>query len=339
MAHQHGRKPQQKIMNTIEFAKTGVEISEMCLGTMMFGGRCDEAESARVLDTAMDHGVTFVDTASMYVDGVTETILGRIMKGKRDKLFLGSKVVESVEPAWIAQSLDESLSRLQTDYLDLYMIHWPRESMAIAPMMQALNEAVVAGKTRFIGCCNFPAWLFAHCNAVAATNGWAQFVNNQIPYNLIERGVEVEVLPQAEATNIAITTYRSLCLGLLAGKYTPGQPLPADSRGQTDKRIALWLEKYNDAFVGFNKFAAERDLHPAQLALAWVRHSPGVAAPIVGVSSERQLHASLAAFDVALSADEYTELTDLFAATMVKEESGGSFAPLRRSMTLVQRGQ
>ena len=242
MGLRHGRK--RKHMNTIEFANTGVTVSEMCLGTMMFGNRSDEAESARILDTAIEHGVTFIDTAAMYVDGTTEEILGRIMQGKRDRLFVGTKVVGNMEPAWITQSLDESLARMQTDYVDLYMIHWPHEQMAIEPMMGALNEAVTAGKARFIGCCNFPAWLFAHCNAVAAANGWAQLVNNQIPYNLIERGAEVEVLPQAEATNIAITTYRSLCLGLLAGKYTPGEPLPEDSRGQTDKRVALWLDRY-----------------------------------------------------------------------------------------------
>lgn len=322
-------------MNTIEFANTGVEVSEMCLGTMMFGDRCDEAESARILDTAIDHGVTFIDTAAAYVGGTTEEILGRIMQGKRDKLFIGTKVTKNVDPAWITQSLDESLTRMQVDYVDLYMIHWPRQQMAIEPMMEALNKAVEAGKTRFIGCCNFPAWLLAHCNAVAASNSWAQMVNNQIPYNLFERGAEVEVLPQAAATNIAITTYRSLALGLLAGKYKPSEPLPEDSRGQTDKRVPLWLDRYSDALTGFNQFAADRNLHPAQLAATWVRHSPGVAAPIVGVSSERQLHASLEAFDVELSAEEYTELTNMFSATEVKEESGGNFAPLRRSMTLV----
>ncbi len=322
-------------MNTIEFANTGVEVSQMCLGTMMFGDRCDEAESARILDTAVDHGVTFVDTAAAYVGGETEKILGRIIKGKRDKLFIGTKVTKNVDPDWITQSLDESLERMQLEHVDLFMIHWPRQNMAIAPMMEALNKAVEAGKTRYIGCCNFPAWLLAHCNAVAASNGWAQFVNNQIPYNLFERGAEVEVLPQAAATNIAITTYRSLALGLLAGKYKPGEPLPEDSRGQTDERVPLWLDKYSDALKGFNQFAADRDLHPAQLAATWVRHSPGVAAPIVGVSSERQLHASLKAFDVELSAEEYKHLTDLFAATAVQEESGGNFAPLRRTFDLV----
>jgi len=321
-------------MNKITFASSDVEISEMCLGTMMFGDRCDEAESARILDSAASRGVTFIDTAAAYCGGLTEEILGRILKGRRHDLFVGTKVTRTTDADWISQSLDESLGRLQTDYVDFFMIHWPRENMQIEPMMQALNDAVVAGKTRFVGCCNFPAWLLAHCNAVAQRNGWAQLVGNQIPYNLIERGAEVEVIPQAAAENIAITTYRSLLLGLLAGKYQPGEALPTDSRGQSDDRIAAWLEKFGDGIGQFNQFAADRDLHPAQLAVAWVRHSPGVAAPIVGVSSERQLLASIDAFDVSLSADDYATITAMFD-TAVKEESGGNFVPLRRAFNLI----
>ncbi len=322
-------------MNTVQFANSGEKVSEMCLGTMMFGDRCDEAESALILDTAFAQGVTFIDTAAMYCGGVTEEILGRIMQGKRKDLFVTTKVTKTVAADWVTESLEESLARLQTDYVDMYMIHWPRELMAVEPMMRALNEAVVAGKTRFIGCCNFPAWLLAHCNAVAAKNNWAQMINNQIPYNLIERGVEVEVIPQAIADNIAITTYRSLALGLLAGKYQPGQPIPSDSRGQNDPRIAQWLDQFSDAFIGFNQMAKDKNLHPAQLAVAWVRHSPGVTAPLVGVSSQRQLQASIDAFDVSLSDEEYTYLTELFKATEVQEISGGNFGPLRRATNLV----
>ncbi|MEO1289187.1 MAG: aldo/keto reductase [Chloroflexota bacterium] len=116
-------------MKQIEFANTDVQVSEMCLGTMMFGDRCDEAESASILNTALDNGVTFIDTAASYCNGVTEEILGRIIKGKREQLFLGSKVTRKTDADWILESIDESLARLQTDYLDLYMIHWPRENM------------------------------------------------------------------------------------------------------------------------------------------------------------------------------------------------------------------
>jgi len=214
------------------------------------------------------------------------------------------------------------------------MIHWPHAEMNVPAMMEALNQGVVQGKVRYVGCCNFPAWLLAHCNAVAQENGWAKLRCNQIPYNIIERGVEVEVLPQAIAEDIAITVYRPLLMGVLAGKYHPGQPIPEDSRGFTDKRVSDWLARFGAGIESFYQFAADRNLHPAQLAVAWVRKSPGVASPISGVSSLGQLQASIDAMDVELSDDEYAEVTAMFDTAM-KEESGGNFSNLRRVNDLV----
>lgn len=321
-------------MKTIEYSNSGEQVSEMCLGTMMFGDRCDQAESDRILNTSIDQGVTFIDTAAMYCKGETESILGRIMQGKRDQLFLGTKVLSKTAPSDFASSMDESLTRLQTDHVDLYMIHWPHAQMDTTAMMEALNALVVQGKTRYVGCCNFPAWLVAHCNAIAQRNGWAQLTCNQIPYNVVERGVEVEVLPQAVADKIAITVYRPLLMGMLAGKYSAGKPIPEDSRGYTDKRVANWLEKFGDALTKFDQFAADRKLHPAQLAISWVRHSEGVTSPIVGVSSLGQLQATIDAFNVDLSDAEYDEVTEMFGCA-VQEESGGNFSNLRRAMDLV----
>ena len=322
-------------MNYVPFGATGVTVSEFCLGTMMFGDRCDQAESDRILGTAIDNGVTFIDTAAMYVNGGTETILGHILKGRRDQLFVATKV-NYIEPEIIRSSIDESLQRLQLDAVDLYLLHWPKPGMNPTAMMAALNDVVQAGKARFVGCCNYPAWLLAHMNSIADRNGWPRLVCNQIPYNPIERGVEVEVLPQALAENIAITVYRPLAWGIFAGKYKPGAPLPDDSRGTNDPRIPRWLEKYGDGVNRFLQFAADRNLHPAQLAVAWLCHSPAVTTPIIGVSSERQLHASLAAFDVKLSDADYAEVTAMFD-TAVKEEAGGAFVGLRRDFSLVQR--
>ena len=321
-------------MNYVPFGATGVTVSELCLGTMMFGDRCDQAEADRILATAMAQGVNFIDTAAMYVNGGTETILGNILKGRRDQLFVATKV-NNIDPQVIRSSLDESLQRLQLDYVDLYMLHWPKPGMDTTAMMAALNDVVQAGKARFVGCCNYPAWLLAHMNSIADRNGWPRLVCNQIPYNPIERGVEVEVLPQALAEKIAITVYRPLAFGIFAGKYTPGSTIPEDSRGATDVRIPRWLEKYGDGIQRFLEFAADRKLHPAQLVVAWLRHSPAVTNPIIGVSSERQLHASLAAFDVNLSDAEYAEVTGMFD-TAVKEEAGGAFAGLRRDFNLVK---
>ena len=321
-------------MNYVPFASTGVPVSELCLGTMMFGDRCDLAESDRILGMAIDHGVTFVDTAAMYVNGGTEEILGKILKGRRDGLFIATKVHKGVDADSIRTSIDESLRRLQLDAVDLYLIHWPKPGMNPPEMMEALADVVKAGKARFVGCCNYPAWLLAHSNAIAAANGWPQLVCNQVPYNLIERGVEVEILPQALAENIAITCYRPLIFGLLAGKYQPGAAIPEDSRGVKDERVPRWLSKYGAGIERFNAFAAAKGLHPAQLAVAWQRYSPAVTTPIIGVSSARQLEASLGAFAVTLTDTEYAEVTGYFD-TAVKEEAGGAFVPLRRELHLI----
>ena len=320
-------------MQTVKFGKTNEFVSEMCLGTMMFGSRCDEAESDRILSSAMDCGVNFIDTAWTYNGGDTEKILGRITRGKRDQLFIVTKTTNT-DPATIFSNINDSLQRMQTDHVDMLLMHWPRQGMQPFEMMQALADVVQQGKARFIGASNFPAWLLAHCNAIAERNSWPQLVCNELPYNLLERGIEVEILPQAVVEDIAIMIYRPLLMGLLAGKYHPDRQMPDDSRGKTDERIQKWLADYADGFRAFAQFAADHDLHPAQLAVAWLRYSPAVTTPIIGVSSERQLEASLDAFEVDLTDTQYAEVTAMFDAE-VKEVTGGSFPGLRRMLDLV----
>lgn len=321
-------------MEYIAFGTTGEHVSRLCLGTMMFGDRTDKAEADRILGSAIEQGVTFIDTAAMYCDGLTESILGEICQGRRDKLFVATKVHKGVDAASIASSIDESLARLRMDHVDLYLIHWPRQGMQPESMMRALDEVVRAGKARFVGCCNYPAWLFAHSNAIAERNGWAKLVSNQLPYNLIERGIEVEILPQALAENVAITIYRPLLIGILAGKYQPGAPLAADSRGESDPRIPAWLDRYGAALDGFAAFAADHGVHPAHVALAWLLLSPSVTSVIGGVSRLDQLQPQIDACSFTLTDEEYEQLSALFDSA-VKEEAGGAFPGLRRDLQLL----
>jgi aryl-alcohol dehydrogenase-like predicted oxidoreductase len=323
-------------MQQVLFADSGIEVSELCLGTMMFGARCDEAESDRILGSALDHGVNFIDTAAMYANGVTEEILGRIMAGRRDQLFLTTKVAKGVDAASILSGIDESLARMQTDYVDLYLIHWPVPGMQPVEMMEALGQVVAAGKARYVGCCNYPAWLLAHSNAIAAANGWPRLVCNQIAYNVIERGVEVEILPQAVAEQIAITAYRPLAQGLLTGKYRWGRPLPENTRGQTSAQIITWLSQHGDGVERFLRLAERYGVHPVTLAVAWVRHSPAVTAPIIGVSSLAQFEQTVAAFDFDLDAEQYAEVTYCFD-TEVKEEGLQRFPGLKYNFPRLRR--
>jgi aryl-alcohol dehydrogenase-like predicted oxidoreductase len=320
-------------MRQVPFGKTGAKVSQMCLGTMMFGKRTDEAEADRIVAAALEAGVNFLDTAAMYCEGATEEILGRVLQSRRNKLFLATKVHRGIDYEAVAGSIGESLRRLRTDRVDLYMIHWPKKGMKVVEVMRALNDVVKAGKARFVGCCNYPAWLFSRSNAIAAANGWPELVCNQVPYNPVERGVEVEVLPQAAAEGSAITIYRPLLMGLLAGKYRPGSPIPADSRGQTDDRMMPWLTRYADGVRCLFDMAERRKVSPAHVAIAWVRGCPAVTCPIVGVSRLDQFADGVRAFDLELTAEEREAISRAFGAE-VKEEAGGAYPGLRRELNL-----
>lgn len=321
-------------MDTVRLGKTHEIVSAMCLGTLRWGDTCNEHEADRILGAAIEYGVTFIDTAPMYCQGRTEEILGRILTNRRDALFVATKVHKGIDARSIRTSIDESLTRLRLDHVDLYLIHWPAPGMRPREVMQALDAVVKQGKARYVGCCNYPAWLYAHSNALAERNGWPQLTCNQVPYNLIERGIEVEILPQAVAEQVAILTYRPLVMGLLAGRFRVGEPFTARPGSLRDARTAAWLEKYGPALEAVIRFAAERGRHPAHIATAWLRHSPGVTAAVMGVSTEKQLHETVGAFDFRLTDDEYAQVTALFD-TAVKEEAGGKFPDLRRSLDLL----
>ncbi|MCX5661460.1 MAG: aldo/keto reductase [Planctomycetota bacterium] len=325
-------------MKRVPLGSTGVDVSQLCLGTMMFGDRTDEAEAGRIVDLALGSGVDFFDTAAVYAGGKTEEILGRLLKGRRDRVFLATKVNVgngSEYPAQIAASLEASLQRLQTDRVDLFLLHWARADMDPPAIMAELAKVVRAGKARFIGCCNFPAWTFAHFNAVATSIGAPKLINNQLPYNLIERGIEVEILPQAVAEKIAITCYRPLMAGVLAGKYIPGQPAPADARATTDERIPKWLAENAGGVTHLLNLAKAKGVPPSHVAIAWLKSRVGVTCPIIGVSKLAQLQDAIAAFSLELTADEQQALAASFA-TEVKEVSQ-FYGPLRRSYSLLKK--
>ncbi len=320
-------------MNYVSFGTADVKVSEMCLGTMMFGERCDQKRSSEIMRAALDGGVNFFDTASAYCRGRTEEIVGRGIKEYRDQIFLASKVA-GVDAKRIAESIDESLTRLGTDYLDLYQIHWPRKGMRVGEMMEALDKVVQSGKARFVGCSNYPAWVLERSNGYARLHGLARMVSHQLSYNLLERGVEVEVLPMAKTENIAVMVYRPIAMGILAGKYIPGQPIPEDSRARTDERIVKWLDSYGEGVLRLKAFAEDRGVSMFDVSVGWVRSSPAVTCPIIGVSSLSQLEKSFKTFDFTLSSDERAEVSSFFD-TEVKEVSGGNYGPLRRNLDLV----
>ena len=209
--------------------------------------------------------------------------------------------------------------------------------MRPAEVMEALNQVVVQGKSRYVGCCNYPAWLLAHSNSIARDNGWAPLICNQLAYNPVERGIELENLPQALAEKVAITAYRPLLGGLLAGKYAAGgEPLPKGSRAASDTRLLTWLVSYGDELEKFSHLARDAGLLPAQLAIAWVRKSVAVTAPIVGVRSLSQLKSSTEAFRTDLSQELYDRVCQLFP-TQLREEGFQRFPGLKYNFPRLRR--
>lgn len=331
-------------MNYIPFLDPSQKVSKICLGTMTFADKCDLDASVAVVNAGLDAGINFFDTAPMYANGVAEEYLGKALAGKRNDVIITTKVHAGLDEATIVSSIEDSLRRLRTDHVDLYLIHWPLKGMNLAEMMKALAKVVRDGKSRYVGCCNFPAWLLASSNAVAVENGWPKLRCNQIAYNLIERGVEIEVLPQAITDGIFITAYRPLAVGLLAGTFEPGKPLSEGKRGSTDSRVITWLSQHGGSIERFLGFCKRRNLSPAQVALAWIMRCPAISCPIAGASSPGQVKEAASSVELALDADAYEELTALFD-TDVKEEGLQRFPGmkynyprLRRTLYLATKG-
>jgi aryl-alcohol dehydrogenase-like predicted oxidoreductase len=234
----------------------------------------------------------------------------------------------------ILRGVEASLRRLATDRVDLLYIHWPFERMDLEEMARAVESLVASGKVLYTACSNFPAWLLVRSMWIQDVNGFARFSAGQYPYNLIERGLEIEILPAAAALGVAVVVYRPLCVGLLTGKYVGGAP--ADSRGATDERVARWGTKYADGIRRLVAFAQARGASAADVATNWVTSHPAVTAAIVGISRLEQLEANLKGFEWQLTPSERDEVTSFFP-TEVQEEAGGRFPSWRRSFDIVPR--
>lgn len=328
-------------MKYVHLGNSNVIVSEFCLGTMMFGGKTGPDESVRIIRRAVDAGVNFVDTADVYNAGRSEEIVGQGLQGIRDRVVLASKVGmnmgegpndKGISRFHIVRAVEASLKRLGTDRIDLYYIHWPTTAMNLEEMVRALEDLIRQGKVLYPAFSNFPAWLMTRTMWLQDVGGCAPMVAGQYPYNLIERGLEVEVLPAAKALGVGIVTYRPLSAGALTGKYLDG--VPAESRGASDDRLAPWSERYREGIQRLASMAQERGLTTADGAIAWVRSHPAVTAPIVGVSTMEQLEANLKGFDWEMTPEEREALATAFGSE-VKEEAGGNFPTWRRSYDIV----
>jgi aryl-alcohol dehydrogenase-like predicted oxidoreductase len=305
---------------------SGLIVSRIALGMMSYGdtSRRDwhlDAEAAEpIVRRAAEAGVTFFDTADMYDDGASERVTGQLLSkvfSKREDYVLASKVYYPTGPGsndrglsrkHIMAAIDASLGRLNTDYLDLYQIHRWDDATPIDETMTALHDLVRAGKVRYLGASSMFAWQFAKAQHAASTAGLTSFVSMQNHYNLAYREEEREMIPQCVDQGVGVIPYSPLARGLLAGTRERGGQ-PATQRAAADPLAAdTYTDDDFDVVDVLRQVAQDRDLPPAQIALAWLLHKPGVTAPIVGATKPRHLDDALAAVDVTLASDEIARL-------------------------------
>ena len=313
--------------------RTGLKVSELCLGTMTFGWGADKPTSHAIMNRAFEAGINFFDTADIYsswaegnAGGVAETWIGEWLDGKdRSQIVIATKVRgrmwegpngEGLSRVHIMQAVEDSLRRLGTDYIDLYQAHWPDEETPLEETLRAFDDLIHQGKVRYIGCSNYPAWLLMKALWISDVRGLARYESLQPHYNLVHREeFEGELKPLCEDQRLGVIPYSPLAGGFLTGKYRRGQGIPAGSRGETSQRVKSYLTDSNfDLLDRMAEIAEEHGKTIAQVALAWLLSQPVITAPIVGARTLEQLEESLGAIGFRLTASEMKVLDEASAA-------------------------
>jgi len=318
----------------VRFGRTGLRVSQLCLGTMTFGVQCDEAVSRAILDRAAAAGITFLDTADVYplggtaeTVGRTESILGGWLRGRRQNFIVATKGYGATGPnPWdqglsrkhLLDAIDASLTRLGTDYVDLYQIHHPDPHTPMDETLGALDAIVTSGKARYVGCSNLPAWETARALGRSDVLRLARFTSVQPRYNLLFRQIERDLLPLCAAEGLAVIPYNPLAGGFLSGKHRREGGPTAGTRftlGTAAKRYQerYWREREFETVEELRALAAEAGMSMAQLALAWVLANPVITSPIVGASRPDQLDDVVAVAGKSLAPDLKTRLDELTA--------------------------
>ncbi len=310
-------------MRYAKLGKTGLKVSRLALGCMTIGDQTDEAASTRIIQHAFDKGVTLFDTAPSYVRGRSEEILGKALKSKRDQAVLATKVRGKMgTPFWavdlsrkhIIESVEASLRRLQTDFIDLLQLHRFDDETPLEETLSALDDMVRQGKVRYVGCSNFAAWQLCKALWVSDRRSWARLVSVQPLYNMSLRYHETELLPLCEAEGVGVICYNPIGGGFLTGKYVRGQQPAADTRFALRPfyQDRYWSDENFDKLERVKAIAVERGRSLVDTAIGYVLKHPAMTSAIVGVTSMEQLDQSLKAVDVDLSDEECGAINQLW---------------------------
>lgn len=308
-------------MNYQWLGRTGVRVSQLCFGTMSFGGDADAGESARMYAACRDEGINFFDCADGYSGGTAEKILGDLMAGERDELVIASKCAVPMGPdinarganrRHILQAVEASLRRLNTDRLDVLFMHRWDPWTPLEETLRALENLVTQGKVLYLGASNYAAWQVARGLGISERMGWPRFDVIEPMYNLVKRQAEAEIFPLAEAESLGVITYSPVGGGLLSGRYGPGRK-PDHGRLTSNPE---YMSRYGEDWVyetasAFTALASDRGFHPVSLAVAWAGSHPAVTSPIIGARSLEQLRPSLDAASIDLPDDFRDEISRL----------------------------
>ncbi len=316
---------EQLIMRYKLLGKSGLRVSELCLGTMTFGEEwgwgASKDESRQIFDTFVESGGNFIDTANGYTEGTSEKIVGELIASDRERFVVATKYSfplhmndHSSNPNGsgnhrknLMQSLEGSLKRLNTDYIDLFWLHAWDFMTPVEELMRAFDDMVRQGKVLYIGISDAPAWIVAQANTLAKCYGWTPFVALQVEYSLIQRTPERDLLPMAKAFDLAVTSWSPLGGGVLTGKYNQR----SQGNDEEQKRLSQIPERSLAIADVVSDVAAEIGHTPSQVALAWLRAQPGVVIPIIGSRRVSQFKDNLACLDVTLTPEHLQRLNEV----------------------------
>lgn len=328
--------------------ETGVMVSELCLGTMTFGGqdagmwsnigKLQQQEVNDLIKAATDAGINFIDTANVYSFGQSERLLGQALKDlgiQRDHVVIATKVLGRMEEHpnsaglsryHIFNSVDASLKRLQMDHIDILYVHGVDPKTSLEEVVHTLNDIVDTGKVRYIAICNWPAWMVAEAQTIAKYHGWHKFIGLQYYYSAVTRDIEHELVPMAGRHHLAIFPWSPLAGGFLTGKYTREQSSSGSRRDAFDFP-PVDKEKGYDLVEVLKTIGNQYDASVAQVALAWVRHQPGITSTIIGAKNINQLNDNLKSVNIQLSEDDLKNIDEvsplplIYPGWMVKRQA------------------
>lgn len=302
----------------------GLDVSVVGLGTNNFGRRCDESQTAAVIDAALESGINLLDTADIYgPKGLSEEFIGKALKGRRDRVVLATKFGFPVDDdpehkggsaRWVSQAVERSLQRLGVDHIDLYQMHFPDQEVAIDETLGALDRLVQDGKALEIGCSNFSGPQIDEAMAASKSGGLARFASAQNHYNLLERSPEAEVTPACERHGLGMLPYFPLANGMLTGKYRRGAAAPEGtrmSRMSAEQKDWILSDRHFDIVEKLEAFASERGHNMLDLAFSWLACRPTVASVIAGATSPDQVKANAVAAGWKMSKEELAEIDSI----------------------------